>query len=153
MPKQKAPLRRKAKKRKKRSELQKRKDNPRSSYWRSRADKAWATLQYILWDHKCAVCGEGGRLEAHHLVPRNVVSLRHCVRNGIVLCPTHHKWNPYLSAHGGPAGFADWLQKHHPEQFAWAVAARAKPGTKPDYKAVYEQLTTILLGQTGRGQQ
>ena len=122
------------------SKLQKKKDNPRSTYWKNKADKAWGEWMHREYD-SCAVCGRtSGKLDAHHLISRSIVATRHDKRNGIMLCANHHRLSSECSPHKGPIGFAQWLRKNREEQFNW-VSDTYWTGGKPDYKAAYEQLT------------
>ena len=76
------------------------------------------------WDHVCAVCGSDSTPNAHHLENRNTCrALRYDPMNGILLCPSHHKFGKD-SAHKGGIWFADWLAKHHPDRLAYVLAHR-----------------------------
>jgi len=108
-----------AKKKAKKSKLAKSKADPKSKYWRNKADKSWSL--YIR-RHKCIVCGSGEYLQAHHLVDRWVRPLRHNPLNGVPLCPKHHKWWLKISGHKGPFGLAWLLQKSYPEQWLWVMS-------------------------------
>ena len=66
-------------------------------------------------DGKCLVCGKSDkRLNAHHLVPRQIIKFRHELNNGISLCVTHHNFGTY-SAHKNPIWFYNWLKLNHPD--------------------------------------
>ena len=119
------------------------KANPKSTYWRNRADILWSKLIARIWKGRCAFCGEPGR-DAHHLISRRIVSIRHDPQNGIYLCPSHHRLNPYLSAHGGPVAFTEWLRGDHPEIHAWVVKTRPIIGKKPNYKEIHDSLQEQL---------
>lgn len=124
------------------SKLQKKKDNPRSTYWKSKADKLWGELIHL--DGSCAVCGSSEKkLEAHHLISRAVVNTRHDPRNGILLCSWHHKYCPQISPHAGPIGFSRWLEENNPEQYEFVLKNRNKID-KPDYKEAYHTLTVCI---------
>ena len=121
------------------SKLQKKKDNPRSGYWKKKADKAWAEL--IHSTERCAVGNYcAGNLEAHHLISRSNVLTRHEPLNGILLCSKHHKFDKFCSPHMGPLGFADWLQHNRPEQSEYVLSHRFNSGEKPDYEKAYNNL-------------
>lgn len=124
--------------RKKKSALQKRKDDPKSKYWKTKADDLWKAI--IHESSRCAV-GEGcaGNLEAHHLISRSSTYSRHRVENGILLCSTHHKFSHELSAHKAPLAFAEWLQKHYPDKWEWCSENKHKIA-KPDYREAYDDL-------------
>ena len=131
------------------TKLQKKKDNQRSAYWKTKADKAWGKLIHSMFD-RCAVDnGEcSGNLEAHHLINRSNVCTRHSVDNGIILCSSHHKWNKYLSAHMAPLSFSEWLMMARPEQWRWASENKYVIG-KPDYQQAYEDLIKMIDYRAG----
>ena len=104
---------------KKKSKLQKKIEDPTSRLWKNKADKAWRELVFRAYGGKCAVCGESIFVQAHHLVPREILLFRHCVNNGILLCPKHHKYNFLLSAHRNPVRFHLWLIANLPEKWKW----------------------------------
>jgi hypothetical protein len=127
----------------------------------------------ILASARCAVCGVGVRmklngdgtpatirrgpraglpvminLNAHHLLDRDKHrEHRTDRRNGICLCPRHHKFGRY-SFHRSPIWAAEWLRRNRPEQYAWAVAVieadplsgfGAGPGEVPGAMILVEQ--------------
>jgi len=122
------------------SKLQKKKDNPRSGYWKNKADKAWVEWMHRTYDC-CAVCGRtDGKLDAHHLISRSNVSTRHSKMNGIMLCANHHRLSAECSPHKGPVGFVNWLMKHKPDVYRWVTENKWNVA-KADYRAAYEELT------------
>jgi hypothetical protein len=136
------PLKRRHVKRKKKSALEKRKANPKSKYWRDRADTIWARL--IRRPGKCAIDNEdcAGPLNAHHLISRRIGCLRHDMCNGIALCVSHHLFSSRLSPHKGSVGFAAWMANNRPEQWDWAMQNRWSDGPV-NYKEAYEKLKEI----------
>lgn len=127
---------------KKKSALQKKKDNPRSKYWKTKADKLWGEVIHMMYP-VCAIGKDcSGNVEAHHLISRANISTRHCVENGIGLCSKHHKFCNHLSAHGAPLAFAEWIQDYMPDTWEWCVENKHKIA-KPDYRLACEQLEQI----------
>jgi hypothetical protein len=124
---------------KKKSKLQKKKDDPRSKYWKARADKLWGMVIHEIYG-ECAI-GENcaGNLEAHHLITRSNVGTRHSIENGILLCSKHHKYCTKISAHMAPLSFSEWLQQNKPETWQWC-SENKRVISKPDYKQAYENL-------------
>jgi len=53
---------------------------------------------------ECIICGSKVRLNAHHIIPREIKKTRHELFNGVSLCPKHHKWG-INSAHRNPLWF------------------------------------------------
>lgn len=132
----------KKKLKKDRSKLQVRKDNSNSGYHKKRADKAWGELQHHFNRH-CIAEMKGncnGPLNAHHLVSRGNVFLRHETENCAMLCAYHHNFSITCSPHAGPIGFSAFLKEHYPHKYKWVIANQHKTG-KPNYELAYETLT------------
>ncbi len=125
------------------TKLQKKKDNPKSKYWRTRADKLWGKAIHHLYP-TCAV-GEGcsGHVEAHHLISRANTATRHSIENGVGLCTLHHKYCTKLSAHSAPLAFTEWLMERFPDRWEWCCQNK-QIVAKADYRAAYERLTKWL---------
>jgi hypothetical protein len=84
----------------------------------------WSVIVRTLANHRCEVCGSTGKLDAHHIQPRQICTgLRFDVRNGICLCAQHHKWG-HESAHKGMLWFSEWLRTHNPEQYNFVLENR-----------------------------
>lgn len=128
------------KKVKKKSKLRKKKDNPRSIYWRDRADRMWSSL--ILAKGRCEKCGRTtGRLDPHHLISRYHKMTRHRLENGICLCPHCHRFDKG-SAHADPTVFSQWLSHEFPDRYQWVAENKWLLG-RPDFQAAYEFLKEI----------
>ena len=120
--------------------LAQKKKDPRSKYWKTKADALWGAVIHEIYD-RCPVNKDcAGRLEAHHLISRANTATRHSIENGIGLCSKHHKFCNKLSAHGAPLAFAEWLQSELPETWEWCAENKHKI-SKPDYMAAYDELT------------
>ena len=78
--------------------------------------KIWAEAVKLKFDNRCVLCGETKRLNAHHIIPKEVDDTRYDVDNGIALCPKHHKFGKY-SAHRNGFWFTLWLEEHYPCQY------------------------------------
>ena len=119
--------------------MTKRKKNP----WFKKADKKWGEL--IRAPGKCAVCGNFGRVEAHHLIHRQVHFFRHNLENGIALCAQCHKFNTTCSAHASPWAFNTWMHENRPDQYQWWNKNRwvVVKGVKLDYEAIYKELCAV----------
>ncbi len=127
---------------KKISNLQKKKNNSGSKYWKTKADKAWGEVIHKIYT-ECAVCGKSP-IEAHHLIGRANTATRHSVENGIGLCSLHHKWSNTLSAHGSPLAFSEWLQEHKSSVWEWC-SENKNLVQKPDYEAAYYKLKELKV--------
>jgi len=93
---------------------------PAKGRLRDIADRLWSLAVRADWNHQCAVCGKrGGRLDAHHLIPRQHQRTRYELRNGICLCVHHHQFDPHLSPHQNAAGWINWLKRHHEQLYGW----------------------------------
>lgn len=86
---------------------------PAKGRLREMADSLWSMAVRDDWAWKCAVCG-AGKVEAHHIVPRQHFAVRYSLRNGIALCAHCHNYNADLSPHQNSAGWLKWLEEHHP---------------------------------------
>ncbi len=127
-------------KKKKKSKLQKKKDDPRSRYWRNKADGVWREKICKRDGDQCAVCNSDKNPQCHHLVSRDVKSLRHEVMNGVLLCPLCHQFSRRRSAHKGGVPFAEWLRIHRPYQYQWILTHWGDKDDKYNYKQVYNEL-------------
>lgn len=86
--------------------------------------RLWTARVGDAWGHRCAVCGSESTPNAHHLENRNTCrALKFDENNGILLCPSHHKFGKN-SAHKGGIWFAEWLRTHYPERYAYVLAHR-----------------------------
>jgi len=129
--------------RKKKSDLQKKKDNPRSKYWKNKADNLWGL---IIHSRECCAVNDNcaGNLEAHHLISRANTATRHSIQNGILLCSKHHKFDSRLSAHKAPMAFAEWLQENDPDTYEWCSMNKFKVA-KADYEKAYGLLLEYCI--------
>ena len=129
---------------KKKSALQKRKDDCKSKLWLTKADKLWSICIHLKHAHTCAVDKDcSGNLEAHHLITRSHRNTRHEITNGILLCSLHHKYSTELSPHAGPVGFGVWMEKNRPEQWDWVICNRWRRNQALDFKSAYQNLKNI----------
>ena len=76
----------------------------RKGYTNRTLDKLWSKKVKELAGNKCEFCGSKEKLNAHHIQPRRLYSVRWNVDNGICLCENCHTKNIY-SAHKNPAWF------------------------------------------------
>ena len=82
----------------------------------TKEDREWAELVKKADNYKCVICQKETGLNAHHIIPREIIGTRHNVLNGITLCPLHHRFSRILSAHQNPLAFFIWMEKFKPEQ-------------------------------------
>lgn len=78
---------------------------------KNRLQNLWR--EYILkkYNYKCVVCEQIKLPNCHHIISERVfVSMRYDIDNGIVLCPSHHKFGR-LSAHKNALWFCDSVLK------------------------------------------
>lgn len=138
------------------SKLKKRQADVNSTYWRARADKVWSEVVRNRAGNKCEVCRSADHVQAHHLVDRSVWQLRHDVENGLCLCPLHHKYSRFVSAHKGGLQFFYWLYTRDQfrvklllaqlEDIQMSIApeyAANDPLPTKNYKLAYEMLTEM----------
>jgi len=87
-----------------------------------KADKLWSLK--IREKKYCEVCGRTGN-QPHHLIGRKNYALRWDLRNGVLLCYTHHVGGKQ-SAHNDPVWFLNWFKKNRPEDWKHILAERNK---------------------------
>ena len=106
-------------KKKKKSKLQAKKDNPNSAYWKRQCDKAFGVLWHNVYSkNKCIIgCNCKGNIEMHHAIPREILLFRWDTRNMMDLCSKHHRFDFELSAHQSPIVFSQWMQLNRPDQY------------------------------------
>ena len=83
---------------------------------RNKLDKEWKKTIHARFNNICVVdgCGKTKYLNAHHILPKETYKkYRHDPMNGVLLCPTHHKFGK-LSAHKNALWFVQWLYIHQP---------------------------------------
>ena len=68
-------------------------------------------------DKNCVICHKTERLNAHHIIPKEIKELKFDLMNGISLCPNHHRFSREISPHQNPFAFMLWLEKNRPKQF------------------------------------
>ena len=96
------------------------KDIPAKGRLRDFADTLWSRAIKLDWAGKCAICRKFGDCEAHHIIPREYEATRYDLQNGILLCATHHKFDPELSPHLNAFGWMHWLALWAPGRHDWA---------------------------------
>ena len=134
----------------KKSNLQKRKDNPNSLYWQRKTLKLWTDICRIKFNNECLICKSKEHLECHHPISKKTCkSLMYNITNQILLCSKHHNWfgtEDYLfSAHKNPLQFYHYLQEHHKELYEEILQIdieQEKQGSKTT-KDYFDELTKI----------
>lgn len=87
----------------------------------ARLYKTWSAIAHARAGEKCEVCGATGKLDAHHVQPRQICSgLRFDPHNAVLLCPSHHKYG-HRSAHKGMLWFADWFKTNRPDDYEYVM--------------------------------
>ena len=84
-------------------------------------DEIWREVIFSKDLHKCVICGATERLNAHHLITRQISLYRHDPLNGVTLCPKHHTFSPYCSAHKAPYTFFEKLKIARPFKYQYHV--------------------------------
>ena len=86
----------------------------------AKRDKEWR--EAIKQRDKCgAICKRSeGKLDAHHLIPKQFKECRWDLLNGILLCFQHHKVGKY-SAHLNAIWFTNWLFNNRREQYDYVM--------------------------------
>ena len=84
---------------------------------RNKKFKAWSIEVRNNDGNKCVKCGAVDRLNAHHVIPRQNHEFRFDVKNGISLCPRHHRFSFDFSAHHTPFQFMQWFMENRRWQY------------------------------------
>ena len=96
---------------------------------RRRLFKLWSLKCRERANYKCEYCNRGIgdiingkaliKVDAHHLQTRNISGnpLKFDIRNGVCVCPLHHKFSCTASFHKSPVVMIAWLMKNFPERF------------------------------------
>ena len=71
---------------------------------RNKKDKEWRAAIVKEYKGQCVICGDKKMPNAHHIIPKNFLETRWDEKNGILLCPKHHKFGKF-SAHKNPLWF------------------------------------------------
>lgn len=91
---------------------------PKVSKENAKLDREWR-YAVLKRDRGCAICGKyDGRMNAHHLIPKEFKEYRWDVDNGMILCVHHHTLGK-LSAHKNPVWFVMWLSKFNKARLGW----------------------------------
>lgn len=114
--------------------------NPKSKYWRDKADILWRKI--VLAPGRCTKCFSSKNLDPHHLInKRRRQDLRHDPKCGLCLCRNCHTFKDD-SPHIGSVKFDDWLKENKPKVWAWKKSQNSIP-MPVDYMAAYEKLKEI----------
>lgn len=117
------------------SKLQKKKNDPNSSYWNKKALKEWSRV--IKNVGRCEKCNSTGYLQAHHIQNKTFRGTRLKIENGICLCAKHHAFNN-TSAHKSLI-FYEWLRINKPGQYSWVILNYAREEDRT-YRTIYGEL-------------
>ena len=124
---------------KKRTSLQKKKDDPNSKYWKTKADSLFSKLIRAR-DEKCICCGRVDLLQCAHIQARENRDVRFHPMNAITLCPSCHKFSRKMSIHKNPATFFAWLKANHPEYWDNIGKLPLHPTAKASYREAYHYM-------------
>lgn len=98
----------------------------------TKEDREWAK-KVKQRDQECVICGKQEHLNAHHIIPREIKEFKHDMKNGITLCPRHHRFSFELSAHQNPLAFFMWLEQNRPMQLNYLRKQTHERATKREY--------------------
>lgn len=132
---------------------------------RRRLMRLWTERVHEVNGGVCAVCGKRhgevdpatGKpcyLNAHHIEPRaTCAALRYDVMNGILLCPSCHKFGRN-SAHKGMIWFVTWLMNNSRGQYDYVMAHRddvVNVNDRAYLDSVEEKLKPVKATDKGKG--
>lgn len=81
-------------------------------------DNMWA---FKIREDPCLVCDTNETLNAHHIIPREEMSLRHNTLNGCSLCQYHHKFCVKFSPHRNAVIFLLILKQKYPNKYNFVM--------------------------------
>lgn len=111
---------------------------------RRRLMKLWTMVVHAQFGEKCAVCGSTYKPNAHHIESRIMFKgLRYDPMNGVLLCPTHHKFGKD-SAHMAGCWFANWLKENLPDRYAYVIAHHADPDPDLEDREILAAIEAML---------
>lgn len=125
---------------------------------RRRLMRLWTETVHRMHDGKCAICGKvhgevdpktgkPSYMNAHHIEPRaTCAALRYDPMNGILLCPSCHKFGRN-SAHKGTIWFVTWLMNNRRDQYDYIMLHRDDVVNIND-RAYLDGLEARLTGKT-----
>lgn len=87
---------------------------------RNKKDKEWKEACLKAYGKVCSCCGSTKLINLHHIVPRELASLRWDKMNCIPLCPKHHKFGLF-SAHKNGLWFIEWLSHNRFGQYIYLI--------------------------------
>ncbi len=85
---------------------------------RNKKDKQWRIDIMSEYNGECVICGNKIRPNAHHIIPRTFKETRWDVKNGIILCPLHHRFGKF-SAHKNALWFINWLRANEEDKYKY----------------------------------
>jgi len=110
---------------------------------RNKCDKLWSELIRQRNGGRCEVCGKPGN-NPHHVISRRNLTLRHDLRNGVLLCPSHHTFSSKESAHLDPIFFMRWFEVNRREDYNYLCEKREEVSYKVDYEERLKELKEVL---------
>jgi len=79
-------------------------------------DQEWRERIKARDNNECVICKRKEFLDCHHILPRENLSTRWNLNNGLLLCKKHHKFSREISPHKNPYIFFIWFRKNRPRQ-------------------------------------
>jgi len=115
---------------------------PKRKTQRNKCDRLWSELIRQRNKGCCEVCGKPAN-NPHHVIGRRNLTLRHDVRNGVLLCSLHHTLGR-ISAHQDPIWFIDWLERQRPDDYFYLQNKREEMTYQVDYEERLKELKEVL---------
>jgi len=123
---------------------------PNSGYWLAKADEAFMVQFRGLPCEFCEKLGiehTEGTCFHHVIAKKQSKSLRYDKRNGIVLCPAHHKWSNDMAAHSDSVfvvqAWVDFFKKHFEDRYNWCMS-NGRLKYRFTYREAYEAIEAGL---------
>lgn len=80
--------------------------------------EAWSNQVRQTTNNKCFIpgCNIEKKINAHHVIPKEIQETKFDIINGVPLCPGHHKFYKF-SAHKNPLWFINLLKEIDPGRY------------------------------------
>lgn len=117
---------------------------------KKKADKAWSAAIRRKNNGCCEICNRGAN-QPHHYIGKRNYTMRFDLRNGVLLCYTHHVGGRH-SAHGDGEWFRAWFKESRPEDLEYIIKNKEKKIKRlvRDYVKLVEELNEEQRRETNK---
>lgn len=89
----------------------------------------WSMVVRAREHNRCEICGARGVMNAHHIRTKKFMSTAYDLKNGVCLCPTHHRWSNEIAPHSDNCqaveNWLKWLsESKHAEYYLYSKTVK-----------------------------